>query len=166
MKLLRLQQQDLLDVEGASLVFKKLVEVLGGQEERALEMIGKEQKNGVGKKSLLTLVFFNSILSLILPLPSPFSPAKTEEALLQPHTDLNTKYSGILAGPLGQDMRNYSSPFLHKMYENSLESIAQLDEKECVSLLVGWLMALAASDASIMVSLRKAEGKSEERTQG
>lgn len=41
-KVLQLQQQDLLDVEGASLVFKRLVELMGGEELRALELIGKE----------------------------------------------------------------------------------------------------------------------------
>ena len=125
--LLYLQKADIIDVDGASLIYDRLVQICGSNYEA---------------EATLTLASCNSTsfnFEDLIPLPKPKCSA------------LNCLLKEFLSMASGWYQR--SAEQVNETRDRCLNLISLLSKDACIWLLQGWLISLCSCDASIMLSM-------------
>jgi len=138
-KLERVQAADILDVEGASVVFDRLTDLTGSRDEAALLI----------DKAVLEPFDIN-----IQEFVETRQDACTSKALpflqvLESLQNLEVQDSSEDGGDMSHLSRR-----LQVAYEKALHWAANLDKEACITLLCLWLFALMAKDASVIVNMK------------
>ncbi|EWM22690.1 inositol-pentakisphosphate 2-kinase-like protein [Nannochloropsis gaditana] len=142
-RLLSLQRLDVLDVEGAGAVMERLVELCGGEEAAAQALLQEEvlqarllrtgaEEEGPGGESMSAM-------------------ARRLEAAL------GLGPCGARGGSgKGSTCEGEPAGFvLEQQHKEALATVQRLSQAECLFLLHRWLIALGASDCSIMLAIRR-----------
>lgn len=141
--LLRLQKLDILDADGAVLVYQKLVNACGGSHEEAeklLDTFPVEQLESEEKPCL----------------PSPHqlldaSPFRTPDDCMhvQAFCDITERLSRLL--PTFTSLVSHQN-YINSAYTSAVHCIESMSVKECRYMLQNWLFSLAMCDVSFFIS--------------
>ncbi len=130
-----LQKMDVLDVEGAALVMRRLVALCDGKEDEALALLEVAELSALPHHESMTEGRKTVCVSSAL--------VQRLEALL-------------VVGKEGD---------LDAQHEAAKAAVGAFSTEECVVLLQRWLVSLGACDCSLMLSLRREPGRREARAQ-
>lgn len=155
-RVLMLQEMDVVDVEGAGMVMRRLVELCEGSEDKALALLEVAELEGVPhhhpahthtraqeSKDQASSALIQRLEKVLLTVP----PAAAVDG----------------EGCGGSSGSNDTDEHTKADYEQATAAVANFTQEECVLLLQRWLISLGACDCSLMASLRRSE---EEREDG
>jgi hypothetical protein len=136
-RLKSLQQLDVLDADGAALVHARALILCGGDEQQLNRLVGESER---------------------APLPLPLASGAAGEAAMvlamppAPPVQSNASSDGGRETLTAQTMQTSSS--YEQQREECVRWTEQLAIEECVQLLHHWLVALAATDCSLMITMQ------------
>jgi len=140
-KLLKMQLLDVIDADGAVLVYNRLVELCNGDHEQAEHLVDEVEGNLANDTSSTTDEGSKSCDSLLS--SSPFRKPTDCPALDR----------------LLEQVRTFSNPCslkddeLDRIYNASAAIVRTLSKSACVFLLQNWLLSLAMCDVGILIVL-------------
>lgn len=124
--LLSLQKADIIDVDGANLIYDRLVQICGSKDEADTSLI------------ITAPCAMSTSKDDIIPLPKPLCPALS--------IFLDEIFSFSVGNSLSDDQ-------MDEAWNRCSKLISSLSRDACIWLLQGWLISLSACDASIMLSI-------------
>jgi hypothetical protein len=140
-KLLDLQMLDILDADGAILIYRHLVVLCGNSNERAESMLDDSIQE--------TCIEPCHALLRASPIQPPCDFSRIHDFCNQVETFRRCLATSLPALP--------SKSVLEKARTQALESIQSFDADDCVYLLQNWLLSLSINDVSVFVSLKTVE---------
>lgn len=141
-KLLQLQKLDVVDADGALLIYQRLIDVCDGD----LDFVNRL----LSEMPVLSNNWRRTPSSPSLgPVESPFEVPNCPT--LKPLADHINKFASALAGD------HMDKQGMDQSYERAVAYISCLSSDVCVFLIQNWLFSLAMSDVSFFVTIRPSE---------
>ena len=142
--MLQLQKLDVLDADGAVLVYQRLVELCDGSHEEAQEIL-----DNFNLQNELPCNF-NTPSGFELFRASPFF------SILEPGTDISLLKA--ICDEIVRFSAQESNQKIDEIYKSLVSKIQLLSITECKFLLLNWLLSLSMSDVSIFITIEELEG--------
>lgn len=153
-RLLELQKLDILDADGAILVYQRFVELCDGSHEKAQRIL-----DDYTLQKMPTAPTYNESSRSQMLDSSPFY------SILEPGSDISVIDSicdDIATFSLDLKTMNQESlsskQKMDDMYTQVISKVKQLTTTECEFLLLNWLLSLTMCDASIFITIQQLEG--------
>jgi len=170
-RLQKIQAMDVLDIEGAGLVMRRLIDLCGGQggregegEKEALALLEvaelrggldcEEEGREEGAVSMSAMVQRLEELLVVVHPPKEESNGNSKVNANDDDED-EDKYEEENEEDEQDDDRHCQPHSLDAQHIQAIAAVQLLTKEECVVLLQRWLISLGACDCSIMLSLRR-----------
>jgi hypothetical protein len=177
-RLLRLQRLDILDADGAILVYHRLVALTGGSQEdaeRALDDYTTSSSSRTSYRTPPTAAVNHETLSATSSLPpdllsaSPFPLLGLESGTVHALCLEIERFRQLIEGVPGEtEDSSFSEPQqlpseedMTRVRKECLRQVEYLSTQGCIYLLQNWLLSLSMCDVSLFVTLRPGHRKEE-----